>query len=85
MEYTHPQASRDTRHDNGDEMVEVAICWGGKLESTEADFIQGFVINAEGLVRVFNELMHGERRVIWFYDGIGDLMRVSGGARTKVR
>jgi hypothetical protein len=58
-------------------MVEIAIRWGRKLEGTEADFIQGLVINAEGLVGVLDELMHGECGVIWFYDGIGDLMSVS--------
>jgi len=38
-------------------MVQVSICWGGKLEGSEADVIEGFIINDLDLISVFNELM----------------------------
>jgi len=39
-------------------MVEISICWGGKLESSEADVIKGFIINDLYLISVFNKLMN---------------------------
>ena len=48
---------------------------GGELESSEADVVQGFVVDAVGLVGVFDELVHGERGVVWFDNGVGHLWR----------
>ena len=59
------QASGDTRHDNGDQVVEVTVCGGRELQCPEADVVQSLVINAEGLVRVLNKLMNGESGVVW--------------------
>ena len=53
-------------------MVQVTIGWGGEFEGTkiiiifivwnidlpEADVVEGFVINAVGLISVFNKLMN---------------------------
>lgn len=58
------QASSNSRHDNGDELVEIAVCGCGELQGPEADIVEGFVIDAERLVRVLNKLMYGERRVV---------------------
>ena len=69
------QASGDTRHDNGDEVVEVAICWCRELQGPEANVVQGLVIDAEGFVGVLDELVNGERRVVWLDDSVGDLGR----------
>ena len=41
----------------------------------EADVVEGFVIDAVGLVGVFNELMDGEGGVVWFDNGIRYLWR----------
>jgi len=38
-------------------MVQVTISGGGKLEGSEADVIEGFVINNLDLISVFNKLM----------------------------
>ena len=41
----------------------------------EADVVEGFVIDAVGLVGVFNKLMDGEGGVVWFDNGIRYLWR----------
>jgi hypothetical protein len=48
------QASGDTGHDSGDQVVEITIRWGGELEGTHADIVQSFVVDTEGLIRVFD-------------------------------
>lgn len=63
----------DTRHNNGDEVVQVTICRGGKLESTQADVIEGLIVNTERLVRVLDELMDGKSGVVRLNDGVRDL------------
>ena len=50
-------------------MVEIAIGWGAELERAEANLIQRLVINAEGLVRVLDELMNRERCIVRLYGG----------------
>jgi len=52
------QTSRNTRHDDGHEVVEVTVRRGGQLESTEADIIQSLVVDTESLVRVLDELVN---------------------------
>jgi hypothetical protein len=41
-------------------MVETTVGRDGEHEGTEADAVQGLVVNAHGLVGVPDELMHGE-------------------------
>jgi hypothetical protein len=84
------QASCDTGHDCGDEMVEVAIRWVVKLECPHADIVESLVmlaelsrnqgalnndlvVNAEGLIRVLDQLMDGECGVVGLDNGVGDL------------
>jgi len=52
------QTGGDTGHDDRHEVVEVAVCWGRKLESAEADIVQSLIVDAESLIRVFNELVN---------------------------
>ena len=59
------QASCDSRHDDRDEMIEIAVCRRRELERAEADVVQRLVIDTESLIRVLNKLVHGERRVVW--------------------
>ena len=54
-------------------MVKITISWGGELESSEADVVEGLVVNAHDLVGVLNELMDGESGVVWLNDGVRDL------------
>ena len=55
------------------EMVKISVGWGGELESSEADIIKSFVINAHDLIGVLNKLMDREGGVVWLNNGIGDL------------
>jgi len=67
------EAACDTRHDDGDEMVQVAECWCGELEGPETNIVQSFVVNAHRLVRVLDKLVDGQGGVVWFDDGVGHL------------
>ena len=67
------EAASDTGDGGGDEMVKITVGWGGKLKSSEADIIEGLVINAHDLISVLNKLMDGEGGVVWLDDGIGHL------------
>ena len=58
------QAGGDTGHDDGHEVVKVAVRWGCEFESTETDVIQSLVVDTEGLIRVLNELVNGECSVV---------------------
>jgi len=37
-------------------MVEIAVGWGSEFEGSEADVVQGLVVDAERLVGVLNQL-----------------------------
>jgi len=39
-------------------MVKISVSGGGELEGSEADIVEGFVVNDHALIGVFNELMH---------------------------
>jgi len=67
------QASGDTGHDDGNEVVQVIVGRGGQLESAEADLVQRLVINAEGLVGVLNELVDGESGIIGLNNSVRNL------------
>jgi hypothetical protein len=70
---THSQTGSDTRHDERDQVVEIAVSWGGELEGLQANVVQSLVVDTEGLVRVLNELMDGESGVVWLNNGVRDL------------
>merc|ERR1711933_411994 len=67
------EAAGDTREGSRDEMVEISIGWGGELEGSEADIVEGLVVNAHDIIGVLDELMDGEGGVVWLNDGIRDL------------
>jgi hypothetical protein len=69
------EAGGDTGHGGRDEVVQVTVGWGGEFQSSEADIVEGLVINAVGLVGVFDQLVDGEGGVVWFDDGVRDLWR----------
>merc|ERR1712170_318987 len=62
-----------------DEMVQITIGWGGELEGSETDIVEGLVIDNLDLIGVLNKLMDGEGGVIWLDDGIRDLWRWEDG------
>lgn len=71
----------NARHDCRDEVVEVSIGGGVEFEGTNADIVQGLVVDTESLVRVFDELMDGESGVVGFNNGVGYLWRWDNGER----
>jgi len=73
------EAGGDAGHGGGDEVVQVTVGWGGEFQGSETDIVEGFVINAVGLVGVFDQLMDGEGGVVWFDDGVRDLWRWDDG------
>jgi hypothetical protein len=69
------EAGGDSRHGQGDQMVEISVGGSGELEGAEADVVQGLVVNAEGLVCVLNQLVDGKGCVVRLDNGVGDLGR----------
>jgi len=67
------KAGGNTGHGDGDEVVQIAVGGGGELEGSEADVVESFVIDAVGLVGVFDQLVHGEGGVVGLDNGVGDL------------
>ena len=58
------QTCCDARHDNGDEVIKITVGGGGEFQRAEVNVIKGFVIDAECLIRVLNQLVNGKRGVI---------------------
>ena len=73
------EAAGESGEGGGDEMVKITVGGGGELEGSEADIVEGFVINNLDLISILDELMDGKGGVIWFNDGIGDLWRWEDG------
>ena len=71
------QTGGDTRHNDGNEMVQVIVGRCGQLESAETDVVQRLIVNAKGLVRVLNELVDGESRIIGLNDSVRNLESVT--------
>merc|ERR1711906_86718 len=67
------EAAGDAGHSGRHKVVKVTVGRSGELEGTEADVVKGFVVEAEALVGVLNELVHGEGGVVGFYDGVRHL------------
>ena len=70
-----PEAGRDPGHGRGHEVVEVPVGGGGQLEGAEADVVESLVVDAVRLVRVLNQLVDGEGRVVWLHDCVRHLWR----------
>jgi hypothetical protein len=56
-------------------MIKITVGRSRQLKRPEADLIKSFVIDAEGLIGVFDELMNREGGVVWFDYGIRDFWR----------
>jgi hypothetical protein len=54
-------------------MVQVTIGGGGQLKGSEADIVQGFVIDDHAFVGVFDQLVDRKGGVVRFNDGIRHL------------
>lgn len=67
------QAAGNTGHGSGDQVVKITVGGGGELEGSEADIVEGFVIDNLDLISIFDELMDREGGVVGFDDGIRNL------------
>lgn len=67
------EAAGDSGHGGGDEVVKISVGWGGQLQGSEADIVEGLVIDDHALIGVLDQLVDGEGGVVWLNDGIGDL------------
>ena len=65
-----------TWHGCTDEVIKISIGGSGQLERLEADVVESFIVDAECLVRVFDELMKSQRRIIWLHHNIGHLQKI---------
>merc|ERR550539_1396554 len=54
-------------------MVEITVGGGGQLEGSEADIVEGLVVNAHDIIGVLDELMDREGGVVGLDNGVGDL------------
>ena len=67
------EAAGDTGDGGRDKMVKITIGGGGELKGSEADIVEGFVVNAHDLIGVLDELMDREGGVVWLNDGVRHL------------
>ena len=61
----HAKRGRNTTHHSRHKMVKVAVRGSRELQGPEADVVQGFIVDTEGLVRVLYELVHRQGGIVW--------------------
>ena len=61
-----PETCGYARHGKRDKMVEVTIGRSSQLKCAEADVIKCFIVNAECLICVLDQLMHRQGGIIGF-------------------
>jgi len=64
------EAGCDTRHGQRHQMVEITVGGVGELEGSEANVVESLVVDAVGLVGVFNQLVNGKSGVVGFNDSV---------------
>ncbi len=69
------EASSDPRHGERHQVVQVTIGGVVKLERTEANIIQSFIVNAIGFISVLHKLVNRESGIVGFNNSVGDLGR----------
>jgi hypothetical protein len=67
------QTAGNTGHGSGDQVVKITVGGGGELEGSEADIVEGFVVDDLDFIGIFDQLMDGEGGIVGFNDGIRDL------------
>jgi hypothetical protein len=51
------EAAGNSGHGSRDQVVQVSVGGSGELEGSEADIVEGFVINDHALISVFDQLV----------------------------
>ena len=67
------EGSGDGGDDLTNQSVKIGVGWSFDIQVTSADIIDGFVINHESTVGVFQGGVGGEDGVVWFDNSGGDL------------
>jgi len=67
------EAAGNTGDGGGDEVVKITIGGGGELKGSEADIVEGLVINAHYLISILDQLMDGKSGVVGLNDGVRHL------------
>merc|ERR1711976_551217 len=67
------QAGGDTRHGGRHQMVEITIGGSGQLQGSEADVVQGLIVNTVGLVSVLNQLMDRRGGIVGLHHSVRHL------------
>jgi len=64
------EAAGDSGDSSGDEVVEVTISRGGELKGSEADIVEGLVVNDLDFIGILDQLVDRECAVVWLDDGV---------------
>ncbi len=73
------EAAGDSRHGQGDQVVEVSEGWIGELQMAEADVVQGLVVDAEGSVGVLDQIFEAQGCAVGLDDSVRNLGRGNNG------
>jgi len=74
----------DGGHDLADQTVQVGVRGSLNVEVASADVVDGFVVNHEGTVRVFQGSVGGEDGVVGLNDGGGHLSKKRNSLKTGI-
>ena len=74
-----PEGAGLARENERDEVVQVTIGWASKLQGTEADIVQGLVIDGEEDISAIEECVDGKACVVRLDDHIGHEWRWDDG------
>jgi hypothetical protein len=47
-------------------VVKITISWSGQFKGSEANIVQGFIINDHAFISIFNQLMDGQGGIVGF-------------------
>ena len=67
------ETSGDTRHDQGDQFIEILVRGTVNLKCLLTNVVQGFVIQAVGGISIVNELVEGKNSIVRLSNGVGNL------------
>ena len=67
------EAAGHAGHGGGDQVVKITVGGGGELEGSEADIVEGLVVNDHALISVLHQLMHRESGIVGLNDSVGHL------------
>jgi hypothetical protein len=67
------ERSSDRGYNLGDQSVQVGVGWTFNVQVSAADIVDGFVINHEGTVGVFQSGVASQDRVVWLDNSGGNL------------